>query len=205
MSRVMMDSEVYLENFHGLVERHRDSYRRHIVDVVERHEHQIAKLLRNIHDVDLEHASWLGPALAARREKLQALRAKAARVAHERDRESTLARLAERLEQIERREREREAERSQLMASLDALDRDRQAERSQLMASLDALDRDRQAERTRLVTELDMGLKRIAELDTARANALRRLEELHASMSWRVTAPLRAAYTWLLRLRGRSM
>jgi hypothetical protein len=205
MSRVMMDSAVYLENFHLLLERHSESYRDHLVELVERQEHRIAKLLGSLYDLQLEHASWLAPALATRREKLQALGAKAGRLARERDGAATLARLTERLEQLER---EREVERSQLRARLEEMDCDRQAERSQLLARLEEMDCDRQAERAhaaRLAGELDTDRRRIVELDTARTDALRHVQDLHASMSWRLTAPLRAAYGWCHKLRGRSL
>jgi hypothetical protein len=223
MSRVMMRNEVYVENFRTLIDKYPESYRRHVGDLVVRREERIANLMSAVHDLELEHASWLAPALATRREKLQALGSKAARMARERDRESTLARLAERLKlaehereveraqslaRLEEMDRARQAERSQLLARLEEMDRDRQAERSQLLARLEEMDRDRQTERARvacLASELDTDRQRIVELDTARTDALNRVQALHASMSWRLTAPMRTAYRWCYRLLGRRL
>jgi glycosyltransferase involved in cell wall biosynthesis len=49
------------------------------------------------------------------------------------------------------------------------------------------------------------GWERLAALAPPEVEQLRReIKELRASMSWRVTAPLRAVYGWLLRLSGRG-
>jgi len=205
MSRVMMRDEVYFENFRTLIQKHPESYRRYVGDLVLRREERIGSLMSAVHDLEREHASWLTPALATRREKFHALDAKAARRARERDRESTLARLAEQLEQVER---ERAVERSQLVGRLEEMERDRHAERHQLLARLEEMDRDRQAERARVASlagKLHTDRQRIVQLDAARTDALCRVQALHASMSWRLTAPLRVAYRWCYRLLGRQV
>ncbi len=132
MSKVMMQTDVQLGVFGYILAKHRDSYRRHLPELVMRREVEVARLLKEIYDLDLDHHGWLVPELERSEEECRALDEKVGRVKRERAREAELARLSSRVE---------------------ALDREMAGVRS--------------------------------------------------SMSWRVTAPLRAVYGWLLRVRGR--
>jgi glycosyltransferase involved in cell wall biosynthesis len=133
MSRAMIEEGTYLENFRRLVERFGSSYRRHFVELLLRREARIADLRREVHDLELEHETVLGPELAWRRQEVETLRRKVDRVEHGWERHG----------------------------------------------------------RTR---------PEPGEVERLR----REVQELRESMSWRVTAPLRAAYGWLLRLGQRS-
>ncbi len=133
MSRVMMQGDVHLGVFRQILDKHRESYRRHLAELTRRREADIARLLAEIHDLDLDHHGWLLPQISRTREELAAMRAKVARVEQERAREAELARLEGRVAAL----------------------------------------------------EYEVG-------------------DLRGSMSWKVTAPLRAAYGWWLRRGGRS-
>jgi glycosyltransferase involved in cell wall biosynthesis len=131
MSRVMMQTDVQLGVFGYILEKHRESYRRHLDELALRREAEIARLLREIHDLDRDHHAWLLPELARAEDELTALRDKERRV---------------------------------------RADAARHAELLRLQAKVDALDRE--------------------------------VKDLRASMSWKVTGPLRAVYGWLLSLKG---
>jgi glycosyltransferase involved in cell wall biosynthesis len=133
MSRVMMQSDVHLGVFGQILAKHRESYRQHLGELTRRREADIARLLAEIHDLDLDHHGWLLPQIDRAREELSAVRAKVARVERERAREAELARLEGRAAALEHE-----------------------------------------------------------------------VADLRGSMSWKITAPLRAVYGWLLRMGGRS-
>jgi glycosyltransferase involved in cell wall biosynthesis len=101
MSRVMMATDVQLGVFGHILAKHRESYRRHLGELVERRERDIARLAREIYDLDLDHAGWLLPEIARAEEEREALEAKARRVAAERAREAELERLAARVAALE--------------------------------------------------------------------------------------------------------
>ncbi len=101
MSRVMMQGDVQLGVFGQILAKHRESYRRHLTELTLRREADIARLLGEIHDLDLDHHGWLLPRIARAREELGAARAKVARVEEERAREAELARLEGRATALE--------------------------------------------------------------------------------------------------------
>ena len=102
MSRVMMQGDVHLGVFRQILAKHRESYRRHLPELTLRREADIAQLLREIHDLDVDHHRWLVPEIARAREELAALAAKVARVERERAREAELARLEAAVGALER-------------------------------------------------------------------------------------------------------
>jgi glycosyltransferase involved in cell wall biosynthesis len=131
MSRTMVDEGAYLENLRRLLERYGTSCHAHLMELLERREARVGALLREIHDLRLEHETVLAPELAWRRREAEVLRSKAAGPGPGRD---PVAARAPTAMDVERLRRE--------------------------------------------------------------------VQELRASMSWRVTAPLRAVYGWLRRLPG---
>lgn len=132
MSRVMMQTDVQLGVFGYILAKHRESYRRHLAELTLRRELEIARLLREVYDLDLDHHGWLVPEQDSASDDVGALRDKERRV---------------------------------------AADKARQAELGRLSAKVGALERE--------------------------------VADLRHSMSWRMTAPLRMVYAWLLRLKGR--
>lgn len=102
MSRVMMATDVQLGVFRDILGKHRESYRRHLDELVRRREREIARLLREIYDLDLDHHGWLVPEIRRAEEELAALRAKADRVAAEQGRQAEIDRLRARVESLER-------------------------------------------------------------------------------------------------------
>ncbi len=131
MSRVMMATDVQLGVFGYILAKHRESYRAHLAELVRRREGDIARLLREIYDLDLDYHGWLVPAIARAEEELAALQAKARRVAAAAARQAEVDRLAARVAALERE-----------------------------------------------------------------------VTDLRRSWSWRITAPARRVYDWLLALRG---
>ena len=101
MSRVMMQGDVHLGVFGQILAKHRESYRRHLTELTLRREADIARLLGEIHDLDLDHHGWLLPQIDRAREELAAARAKVARVEQDRAREAELARLEGRVAALE--------------------------------------------------------------------------------------------------------
>ena len=70
MSRVMMQSDVHLGVFGQILAKHRESYRQHLGELTRRREADIARLLAEIHDLDLDHHGWLLPQIERAREEL---------------------------------------------------------------------------------------------------------------------------------------
>ena len=102
MSRVMMQTDVHLGVFGYILEKHRESYRRHLAPLALRREIEIARLLREIHDLDCDHHAWLLPELARAEENLEALRDKERRVRADDARQAELQRLQVRVDSLDR-------------------------------------------------------------------------------------------------------
>lgn len=101
MSRVMMAGDVQLGVFGYILAKHRESYRRHLRELVLRRELEIARLAREIYDLELDHHGWLDPELGRACEELEALEAKARRVAADNARQAEVDRLAARVAALE--------------------------------------------------------------------------------------------------------
>jgi glycosyltransferase involved in cell wall biosynthesis len=112
MSRVMMQADVHLGVFGYILEKHRESYRRHLTDLTLRRERAIASLLTEIHDLDRDHHGWLVPELARTEEELAALRDKEQRVRADRSRQAELDRLQAKVEALDREVQELRRSRS---------------------------------------------------------------------------------------------
>jgi glycosyltransferase involved in cell wall biosynthesis len=128
MSRLMKNGHTHARLFRRLVEKHRQSYQRHLADVLREKDAGIAHLLRETSALAFDHDAMLAPAIRRAQEEVAALEAKVARLGLG----QSLAATRNRLDEAERE-----------------------------------------------------------------------VAALRDSLSWRLTAPLRTAAEWLLRLRGR--
>ncbi len=173
--------------FRRLIEKHGESYRRHLLDLLQRRETNLCDLRGELLDLKREHHDWWKPELERRR--------------------TEVARLRHRLEEVRRREAEK-AERQRLEADLEG---HRQALRNadEEIATLRRIQDEHIETREHLQADLrghGQALRNageeIATLRTELENRRREVAELHQSWSWRLTAPLRAALGWLRRTGG---
>lgn len=107
MSRLMMNGNTHAHLFRKLVDKHRESYRRFLPELLAEKDTGMAGLLREIYDLELEHEAKLAPALRRASEEIAALEMAAERVrphdAQEVDRALVVeerARIAEELDRI---------------------------------------------------------------------------------------------------------
>jgi glycosyltransferase involved in cell wall biosynthesis len=184
MSRAMNQADGHARLYRRLVEKHAETYKQHVAALVARREADIANLRRHTHDLELEYARWLAPELAKWRDDVAALERKRAA----RERRLEIARL--------------EDERNRLRETVEHSEHERwlseekfSEERAQLRAESDRLSMAYEAARAR-VLELDAGMNQ----------ARHEVRAIRNSMSWRVTAPLRALYGGVRRVidRGKS-
>lgn len=106
MSRLMMQTDVQLGVFGYILEKHRESYRRHLAQLMLRRELEIARLLREIYDLDLDHHAWLMPERNRTNEELAALREKEQRVKADLARQAELRRLGSEVDALAREVRD---------------------------------------------------------------------------------------------------
>jgi glycosyltransferase involved in cell wall biosynthesis len=85
MSRTMMGSGVHVDVLAQLIRKHEPSYRSHVVGAILEHEreHSMARLRREILDLELEHAEALLPELREAEEQLVRSRVKSDRLRRE--------------------------------------------------------------------------------------------------------------------------
>ena len=171
MSRLMNQDAAHLRLYGALIERHPESYRQHQLDLVLRREWTTATLARSIEALETEISVNLEPALAERRRECE--------------------RARERLTEIRRvRELEREVQRRRAEAEGQAWELAEMTRRAEWLAS----------ERAGLASERDALSAAALAMETKRAAAaadhVRRLDEIHESWSWRLTAPLRVVSGW---------
>jgi glycosyltransferase involved in cell wall biosynthesis len=173
MSRLMARAGGNVALYERLARKHEASYRRHLPYLYARRAEVAAGLARHVLELRHEEERWLGPELARKREHAAALREKAER-----------ARRAAALEA-----RAAEAEQSAARAAYQG---DLAARREREAIRLGARVAELIAEKGALAAAAS------AEAEGRRAD----LRRLHASLSWRLTAPLRALHA-VLTGRGR--
>lgn len=174
MSHEMNRTETHLRLYGELVEKHPESFRRHVLDLVLRREQTVSDISRHIDLLD-EEMMWLQPSLDERRSEVERARQRLAEiergVALERD-HASLVEKARQLEWIAAEEKRR----------ADWLEQ----EQAKLHEWTAVVERQRD--------ERDAALHRLRHASDA---ANRRVNELIDSRSWRLTAPLRRLARWL--------
>ncbi len=83
MSRVMNRPAMQLDLFRGLIEKHGASYRKHLLDLLQRRETNLCDLRGEMYDLEREYHQWWDPELQRRRAEVEVLRKKAQKI-HER-------------------------------------------------------------------------------------------------------------------------
>ena len=181
MSRLMARAGGNVDLYERIARKHEAAYRRHLGPLYARRTVVVAGLGRHVDELRHEEQRWLGAELRKKREHAAALRDKAGRA----------------------REAAALAARAGLVAPLTA--RADAAERRASDAQQLAAQREREIVRLGarvggLVVEKSALAARVAEVEDARQADDRRLRE---SLSWRVTAPLRAVHAWIFGGRAR--
>src|SRR5262245_17371782 len=76
LSRTMLAGRGHPHLYRRLVEKHAESFRRHLPALLNRRDLDLSRLEAHLHDLELEHERWLGPELARHREHAARLREK---------------------------------------------------------------------------------------------------------------------------------
>lgn len=100
MSRVMMQTDVQLGVFGYILAKHRDSYRHHLAELTLRRDLEIARLVREVYDLDLDHHGWLAPEMDRAGREVGVLREKERRVTADKARQAELDRLSANVEAL---------------------------------------------------------------------------------------------------------
>jgi hypothetical protein len=199
MSR-RMQGPLQVQHYRRLVEGHPDSYRRHLPELVARRERDVCHVTRDILDVCREDREWLSPHVRRLAEDARIARERVAGI--RRQKEIEAANTAAVVEAVNRA-KALEVELAHAAESVETLQSELSGafERERgLESSLHETERNRAA----LGAQLRETERRLADASAA-AEVLRgEVADLGASMSWRVTSPLRVVYGWLLRLHRRT-
>jgi glycosyltransferase involved in cell wall biosynthesis len=105
MSRAMLAGGGHPELYRRLVEKHAETFRRHLPALLRRRDADLCRLEAHLHDLELEHERWLGPELARHREHAARLREKLERpdlAARLRETEAALAAAREEVAALRR-------------------------------------------------------------------------------------------------------
>ena len=206
MSRLMMNGDTHNLLFRRLIEKHSQAYREHLPELVDHKESDIAHLIwenRRL-ECDVEH---LRATVERRREVLRSSRSKVASINQATQQQAAMAALTARAEEL-----------SQTVALLDRdralLHRDRAQLQDDLskisdqLSELQVAHRVLEAGHESLRLESRTAQQRM-EKERAQTGADLRglrdeLTKMYESASWRITAPLRTMYGWMLRLRNRE-
>ena len=198
MSRAMLREPAYSALMHRFVRKHEASYRTHLPELLLRREGRMWQLRVGIHDLRLEHETWLRPERARLESQAAALRAKALDARRQADLLGRAARVGELEAALGRSEDRARAQ----AGELDALRRETAA-LHQETAALAA----RLAEAAARAGELEARVQAVAaERDRHSQDAARWQAEalaLRQSLSWRITRPVRALHRWVRGGRGR--
>ncbi len=165
MSRAMNRPVVQLGLFRRLIEKHTESYRFYLLDLLQRRETNLCDLRREVYDLEQEYCDWWEPELKRRRAEVAALRHKVEKIEGSSALRSFLRWLG------------------RLRAPAESRDRDEQSRRHPDGSPHEApVGRD-----WRLAVDSGVEGQRRTRIDLEREIA-----ELRGSWSWRLTAPLRA-------------
>src|SRR5262249_11276114 len=145
-------------------------------------------LCREIHDLEAEHREWLAPDLRRWRDHVETLREKVHRV----DRRTRPEREAR--ARIQRLELDAEAG----GARMEQLERERSAEAETARARIRQLEVEGAAEAETARVRIDHLERQRRGADAQMANLAAEIAAVRASLSWRLTAPLRFVGAWLL-------
>lgn len=181
MSRLRFAGEGHARVYRSIVERHQALFLKHWPALAARREADLAGHHADIDALEERIELELQPAVQRARDDLRAARLHAERV----DREVILR-----------------AEHAQLKATASALERDNADLRDRLEQSGHALGD--AASRTQAGEAAEQRLQdEVDSLSRAHAHAVHAIDALHASWSWRLTAPMRALGRLALQLRER--
>lgn len=189
MSHEMNRTDTHLRLYGDLVERHPESFRHHLVDLILRREQTISDVSRHIDLLNEEVTTWLQPSLDERRREVERARQRLAEIqagaARERD-HASLVEKARQLEWMAAEEKRRadwlEQEQAKLHEWTVTVDRQREERDARILA---------------LVEQQRVMHQEMQQLGRASDAANRRANELIDSRSWRLTAPLRRLARWL--------
>jgi glycosyltransferase involved in cell wall biosynthesis len=186
MSRMMMEGERHVGLYRYLIEKHRTSFETHLVELLLRRERDEMTVRREAHDLEIDCDTVFRPDVERLRDGLRVAQHKLER--HERQsrletelmlRNQELCERDARLESLARKVAEDEAELQRL--------RHRAEEAEASLPHLSRRIADVEAE-LRLEREGIVGLKY-------------EIQALRSSLSWSLTKPLRAVYSWLFERR----
>ncbi len=93
MSREMTRPRRQLELFRRLIDHHAESYRRHLLDLLQRRETNLCDLRGEIYDLEHEDRDWWQPELERRRAEVETLRRKVEEVRRRKEEEAERRRL----------------------------------------------------------------------------------------------------------------
>jgi len=205
MSRVMSRGGVNVDLYRRIAAKHADSYRKHLEALALRRAGLIGDLAGHSEELRREEERWLGRELLKKREHVEALRGKTARVAHQQERDARLGRFAE----MERAAAETAAALERSTARAERLETERARAASLAAERQAALDAER-AHRAQIEERVDALARQVADearraenLEAAWWAARRDAEALRGSLSWKATRPIRILHAWLSR-RGRK-
>ncbi len=119
MSREMNRPRRQLELFRRLIDEHAGSYRRHLLDLLQRRETNLCDLRGEIDDLEREHRDWWRPELERRRTEVEALRRKVEEVRRRRAEQAERRRLEADLEGHRRALADAAGEKEHLAADLE--------------------------------------------------------------------------------------
>jgi glycosyltransferase involved in cell wall biosynthesis len=210
MSRVMLAGDTHPQLYRRLAEKHQETFRRHLPDLLLRRERDLAHLSRQNLDLELEQTRWLAPELAKQRDDVMVLERRVERRRRWQSMAGDVARLQGTLADAEARHHVARQEAEHTIAGLRGSIAAIESVLAQTASALAETDAKRRAaehavEETQAVVQnrsgaLDVAVRRAYELDARVHRAEAALAGVQSSWSWRLTTPLRA----IARLFGRS-
>jgi hypothetical protein len=183
MSRGMFNGDRHARLLERLIRKHEASYRSHVATLIAERERDLQFARREFYDRRLEDGTWLLPQVARSRQQLHRLRERAARV-HKEEEQGNCGR---------RREDEQRAGHE---AEVGTLRRALEETRTLLAAS--------EASRAQMDTANSEHAERVKGVEADARRLYREIADVHNSLTWRITAPIRTAFGWLRRSGNRQ-